>query len=124
MDNINNTINFADIKWAYSRDGKIIIPFILNCNKDKVKNAITDEIFDSTIFFKNVKEKKLVVSSSISMVINFGKNRMENYYGFRHIEEYGKYKKVRKNELINIKNIFKKTIEEIYLNSQQKNNEQ
>lgn len=98
---------FGEIKWAYSRDErKIMIPFILNKDKNKVKDVLNEKIYDSKTFFNLINEEKCFVTSSVQMVVVYGGIRMINYKGFRHEDAYGKNTIVTKNELTNIRNIF------------------
>lgn len=98
---------FGEIKWAYSKDDrKIMIPFIINNTKDKVKDILSGKIYDNKSFFSLLTKENCFVTSGVQMVLVYGGKRMQNYRGFRHEEAYGKYRIVTKSELENIKNIF------------------
>ena len=60
---------FGEIKWAYSKDDrKIMIPFIINNTKDKVKDILSGKIYDNKSFCSLLTKENCLVTSGVQMV--------------------------------------------------------
>ena len=63
-----NKFYLRDIYWAYSKDGKIVVPLIYNKDKTKILNLETNEIYNIS-YFRQL-EPIMQDSHILSMVFN------------------------------------------------------
>ena len=88
------TIKLSDVRWAYSEDGEVVMPLILNNSRTKLKDLNTNEIYEGAIdsgfqLNKSISAlltqelgRKIKSSDSPEMLSSFGVGQIPCYCNF------------------------------------------
>ena len=106
LKNTKELYNIYTILWQYSEDGSEMNPFIINKDRTKIKNILTNEVFEYSIFDAR---KDLLDTSLMASIVALNLNMARDYRIYTHPAELypiGFKIKVPKNYIERLKKSF------------------
>lgn len=106
LKNTKELYNIYTILWQYSKDGSEMNPFIINKDRTKIKNILTNEVFEYSTFDAR---KDLLHTSQMASIVALNLNMARDYRIYTHPAELypiGFKIKVPKNYIERLKKSF------------------
>ena len=106
LKNTKELYNIYTILWQYSKDGSEMNPFIINKDRTKIKNILTNEVFEYSTFDAR---KDLLDTSLMASIVAQNLNMARDYRIYTHPAELypiGFKIKVPKNYIERLKKSF------------------
>mgnify|MGYP005760111785 FL=1 len=106
LKNTKELYNIYTILWQYSKDGSEMNPFIINKDRTKIKNILTNEVFEYSTFDAR---KDLLDTSLMASIVALNLNMARDYRIYTHPAELypiGFKIKVPKNYIERLKKSF------------------
>mgnify|MGYP005795033605 FL=1 len=106
LKNTEELYNIYTILWQYSEDGSEMNPFIINKDRTKIKNILTNEVFEYSTFDAR---KDLLDTSLMASIVALNLNMARDYRIYTHPAELypiGFKIKVPKNYIERLKKSF------------------
>lgn len=106
LKNTKELYNIYTILWQYSEDGSEMNPFIINKDRTKIKNILTNEVFEYSTFDAR---KDLLDTSLMASIVALNLNMARDYRIYTHPAELypiGFKIKVPKNYIERLKKSF------------------